>query len=849
MAYPPGARLGPYEIVSTIGAGAMGEVYRARDSRLGRDVAIKVLPESFRRDADRLRRFELEARAAGALNHPNILAIYDVGEHEGRPYLVTELLEGENLRERLARSALPAGKAADYALQIARGLAAAHAKGIVHRDLKPANLFLTTAGLVKILDFGLAKISDAPTGANFGTASTAGPETASGAVLGSVGYMSPEQVRGQECDQRSDVFSFGAILYEMLSGRRAFAGDSWYETMNAAVQQDPPALPSGTPPALERLVRCCLEKRPEDRFQSAHDLLLALSAQAEPRLPRRPVALRRPLVALAAALGCAALGLLAWRLLTPAASPAFTKLTVRQGPVSAARFTHDGQTVLYSASWDAGPFQVYSVRLDSRESSRVPLGDALNPLVLAVSRTGQLALLLPREGIDLYTLHGTLARVPVAGGEPKEDAENVAAADWSADGSRLALVRREHGGDSLEYPVGTPLYTTRGTIDCPRISPRGDRVAFLDHPSIGDLAGSVAVVDLRGSKRTLADGFNTARGLAWSNDGKEIWFTAARQGMVTTLYAVAPGGKPRKLRDFSDYDSLEDISNGRVLVADHHFSHSMIYVPPDGDQQRDLYWHDASQVQDFSPDGSSILFAESGAATGSDFETWVRSVDGSAGKPLGVGLPRAFSPDGKWAMVNPFGNPAQLVRLPTGAGEKQALTNDSIHHIAAQWLPDGRRFVFVGTEAGRPFQYWVQGMDGSPPRQITRDEIRFDRDDPIVLSPDGTEVVVRNGAGVPAAVPIAGGTPRPIGGAEAGDIPLRWCGDRSLIVSPYGQIPAQLYRLDLATGRRVLWRTLVPAEVVGLVDIAPIRVSRDCRACAFSTLSVRTDLQVWQNLH
>src|SRR5499433_63553 len=281
MAIAAGTRLGPYEILSPLGAGGMGEVYRARDSRLGRDVPVKVLPSSFSDDEQRLQRFEQEACAAGALNHPNILAIHDVGKHNGSPYVVSELLEGETLRGRIGGAALPVRKAIDYALQIARGLAAAHEKGIVHRDLKPENIFITKDGRVKILDFGLAKLTEPAEGQSKTDIPTRRIDTDPGTVMGTVGYMSPEQVCGRPVDHRADIFSFGAILYEMLTGKRAFHRESAAETMSAILREDPPDLSESNKnvvPALEHVVRHCLEKNPEERFHSASDLAFAIKA-------------------------------------------------------------------------------------------------------------------------------------------------------------------------------------------------------------------------------------------------------------------------------------------------------------------------------------------------------------------------------------------------------------------------------------------------------------------------------------------------------------------------------------------------------------------------------------------
>src|SRR5438309_945267 len=280
MALSSGTKLGPYEIQSPLGAGGMGEVYRARDARLGRDVAIKVLPEALAKDADRLRRFEQEACTIAALNHPNILGIHDVGAHDGAPFLVSEFLEGQTLREKLESGPLPVRLAIEYALGIAQGLAAAHEKGIVHRDLKPENVFITRDGRVKVLDFGLAKLLR-PEESHDTVATLASPATLPGTVMGTVGYMSPEQVKGGASDARSDIFSFGAVLYEMLSGRRAFKRDTAAETMTAILKEEPPEFGETATPipgGVERITRRCLEKSPEQRFQSAKDLAFALEA-------------------------------------------------------------------------------------------------------------------------------------------------------------------------------------------------------------------------------------------------------------------------------------------------------------------------------------------------------------------------------------------------------------------------------------------------------------------------------------------------------------------------------------------------------------------------------------------
>src|SRR5580693_6102000 len=371
-----GARLGPYEIVSPLGAGGMGEVYRARDTRLKREVAIKVLPQATSLDADRLRRFEQEALATAALNHPNILAVFDIGTHDGSPYVVSELLEGETLRERLRGGAIAVRKTLDYALQMAHGLAAAHEKGIVHRDLKPENLFLTKDGRVKILDFGLAKLTQ-PDSAAQTSLPTMTHATEAGVVMGTAGYMSPEQVRGVAVDARSDIFSFGAILYEMLSGKRAFHGETAADTMSAILREEPPELNEtnrNVSPALERIVEHCLEKNPEQRFHSASDIAFDLEhltgvSGTSARVTAVAPASRRSkrLAAVAAGLTLALLMFRAgWWLGrgSGSAPPAeYHQITFRTGEIGNARFTPDG-SIVYSAAWDGGDNQLYISRSD-----------------------------------------------------------------------------------------------------------------------------------------------------------------------------------------------------------------------------------------------------------------------------------------------------------------------------------------------------------------------------------------------------------------------------------------------------------------------------------------------------
>ncbi|HYA26261.1 MAG TPA: serine/threonine-protein kinase, partial [Terriglobales bacterium] len=418
MALTPGEKLGPYEIQSSLGAGGMGEVYRARDSRLKRDVAVKVLPKALSSDPDRLRRFEQEALATAALNHPNILAVFDIGDNQGSPYVVSELLEGETLRDRLRTGPIPVRKALEYALQVAHGLAAAHEKGIIHRDLKPENLFLTKDGRVKILDFGLAKLTQSEPGAHASLA-TVSHGTEAGVVLGTAGYMSPEQVRGQSLDARSDIFSFGAILYEMLSGKRAFHGATPADTMSSILKEEPADLSAtnrNISPALERIVHHCLEKNPEARFHSASDIAFDLehlsgisagSARVAPVEAAPPS--RRNLIGLVGALALAlmTLGVGWWfgHASTYTAPPEYKQITFRTGFVSNARFAPDG-TVVYSASWEGGDKQLYMSRENEPNARELGVKDAE---LLAISRKGELAIRLNSVSPGGWTQYGTLA--------------------------------------------------------------------------------------------------------------------------------------------------------------------------------------------------------------------------------------------------------------------------------------------------------------------------------------------------------------------------------------------------------------------------------------------------------
>jgi Tol biopolymer transport system component len=845
VALSAGSRLGPYEILGPIGAGGMGEVYRARDARLGRDVAIKVLPASLSSDADRLKRFEQEARAAGILSHPNITVVYDIGSHDGAPYVVQELLEGETLRSELSGGRFAPRKAIDYAIQIAQGLAAAHEKGIVHRDLKPENLFVTKDGRVKILDFGLAKLTQVD---GSGSSSKLPTATEPGIIMGTLGYMSPEQVKGEPADGRSDVFALGAVLYEMLSGRRAFEGGSTGEAMAAILKEEPPDLSvsnKNISPGLERLVRHCLEKKPERRFQSARDLAydletLTTASGAAPSsaLPTSRRLRRIPLAAAALlALGVlAGWGLLRFRREQPVS---YTRITFRRGTVYSARFAPDGQTIVYSAAWEGQPARIFVTRPGSVESRDLGLPDAR---ILAVSATGELAILLGRQAT--WTPAGTLARVPLEGGAPRELLENVSLADWSPDGRELAVVHRVGGKERLEFPIGKTLYQTGNEIGSIRFSPAGDRIAVTDY------AGTVSIVDLSGKVTKLAEGWGWAAAV-WAPDGRELWLGGYKIGEKFALYALTPAGHERPVRREAAGLFLHDISKkGRVLANEYVWTSSLAALPSGENAERDLSWMDFSSATDISNDGRFVVFNEIMEGGGKAGAVYLRAMDRSPAVRLGEGIGFAVSPDGRFVLAAAaLGLPSDaFLLLPTGAGPAKSLEHKGLRGASrARFFPDGKRVLFLGRAPSGTQRLYVQDVDGGSPRPVSPEGMP---DQPFAISPDGRSAAAQGPDGKSAIYPVEGNaSARPLQGAVAGESPVLWSADgRSLYVFTAEDAPSQVFRIDVANGQREPWKTLAPADRSGLVQIDSLVMTPDSRSYAYSYERILTDLEIVDGL-
>jgi eukaryotic-like serine/threonine-protein kinase len=828
MPIPAGTKLGPYEIQSQIGAGGMGEVYRARDSRLGREVAIKILPESFATDAERLRRFEHESQAVAALNHPNILAIYDVGTRDGSPYLVSELLEGESLRAVLEKGPIPQRKAIEYAVQIANGLAAAHDKGIVHRDLKPDNLYICRDGRVKILDFGLAKMSAKETPGVDGATMT--QHTAAGVVMGTASYMAPEQVRGGQIDARTDMFSFGVVLYEMLSGKRVFQRDSSPETMTAILKEDVPEFTDTklpVSPALERIVRRCLEKSPDHRFQSAKDLAFALEAVSQISGPKTggqaaisappPETKSRtlPFAAGAIVLAAAMLGA-GWWLghSKPPTPPTYRQFTFRAGFMGNARFTPDG-SIIYNATWEGTDGQLYIAPVDSLGERELPFK---NVEILAVSSKGELAVRLNSTNRGGYAVSGTLARVNYNGGTPRPILENVQDADWSADGEKLAVVRliSETGHWRLEYPIGTVIIDTINWISNPKISADGKSIAFLDHENtIGDDRGTVAVVGLDGKEKKLSSGWNSAEGLVWSPSGSEVWFSASDLGAENNLYAVSLDGKRRPLANVPGGLWIQDIRGGRVLAIAHRLRLNARGMAPGARSEVELGWLGWTFVRDISRDGKQILFEEEAEGGGPNYTVFLRGMDGSPPTRLGEGLARAISPDGKWVITQDLSGTA-LKLVPTGAGEARSLTHDNISYSSVRYMPDGKHLIGIGAEQGKSGRTYLIDAQTGDSKPLTPEGYRG-----TTISHDGSKVAMRGPDGSWGIWSMADNKFTLIPSLDPKYGVRQWTrDDRELYAasSRTEERRARVFRVDPTTGKMEFWKEF-GGEMTGIQNV------------------------------
>jgi eukaryotic-like serine/threonine-protein kinase len=864
---PPGARVGPYEILALLGEGGMGQVYRARDLRLSREVALKIVRSDVPPDKAGLLRFADEAKAASLLSHPNIVAVYDIGDKDGSPYIISELLQGETLRDRLASGVLPARKAIDYGTQILRGLAAAHDKGIVHRDLKPENLFLTKDGLVKILDFGIAKLGrqgEERADSNVETRS----HTTPGTLIGTVGYMSPEQVRGQAVDHRSDLFSFGAVLFEMLTGKRAFKGTTVADTLSAILREDPleaPGSGSGVPAGFIRVVRRALEKTPEDRFQTARDLAFALEgattdsstvrefAPPAPLPSRKRVTILLPAIA-GLALALVGLGLWLGRRTAPTPDlPSFQRLTYRPGEVDSARFAPDGETIVYSAKWGNRPMELFSTRTSTRGERPLSQTDAL---ILGISPREEMALLLRPRPFTAGEFEGTLARAPLAGGAPREILEGVVAADWSPDGKDIAAVHVVDEQYRLEYPIGHVLYAPDPPVWLSnlRVSPTGDRIAFQEHPVRRDNGGSIGSVDRQGRKRTLASGFADLAGLCWSPSGDEIWFggNAGGRAISHEVRAVSLSGRQRPVMELLSNFEIFDVSHaGQVLGAINNGGTEVHARARGAAAEADLFAADYSFPSDLSDDGKLVLGTDTGEGGGANLSFYLQGTDGSPPIWLGEGDGQALSPDRRLTLaVLTRAQPQRLIVVPVGAGETSTLDPGPVtQYLRAVWDGTGRRVLFAGVDKQDSLRVYVQDIAGGPPKAVTTEGVGLAKVGRPV-SPDGQRMVAIGPDEIPALYPLAGGEPVAIPGLGRDDLVLCWTTDgRGLLVARYESedAPPRIERVDLATGQTRPWNRSLRPPPAGLQSTR-VLVTPDGESYAYSYMRAQADLYVASNL-
>ena len=861
MSLQPGTSLGPYEIKESIGAGGMGEVYRARDAKLDRDVAIKVLPDSFAQDEDRLARFEQEARVVAALSHPNILAIYDFGSEDGHVFAVTELLEGETLGARLAHGALPQRKAIHYGVQIARGLAAAHEKGITHRDLKPENLFVTREGRIKILDFGLAKMEagQLAAGDSESWAPTQMAGTEPGVVLGTVGYMSPEQVRGERADHRSDLFAFGAIFYEMLAGGRAFQRDTSAETMTAILKEDPTELKEVSP-ALERIVHRCLEKNPGERFQSASDLAFTIeSISRESGAVRVEPASGKPKALLigAAAAVLLLVGVAYWlgqSTVAPGTAelPTYERLTFRRGIVYSARFDPGGRGVIYSAAWDGGEPEIYATLSGTRTSRALGLAPAE---VLGVSSRGEIALLSKEKLMNWEFWDdpgGTLALSTTSGGAKRDIAEGVVHGDWTADGEEMVIVREVGSGFQVELPIGTVLYETTNIIEPPRTSPGGALVAFGEKAPGFVSNWFIVFLDRDGETRRFDTGFRgDLMDLAWSPSGDEVWF-GIHQGGDPNLHAMSRDGRTRLLARTSIQLRMLDVaSDGRVLVARLNHRVGARGVPPGETGERDLTWLDSTEVGAISGDGKTLVLTEYGEGGGEAWSIYLRQSDASPAVLLGEGQAYDLSPDGNWVLALRQGDPVTLELVPTGAGTPVLIeTPGIVDVVTASFVVDEKQIVFAGVEKDAAPRWFHQMVGTGTRRPITDEHAIFEAYD-IVSKPvsrDGSMLAAAKN-GVIALYPLDGGEPRLLDDVPASMKVLQFTSDgRFLYVKEIVERTARVHRVETQSGQRELWKVITPPDTAALEDIYGIAISDDGESYYYSFVQKYSDLFLVEGL-
>jgi len=628
-------------------------------------------------------------------------------------------------------------------------------------------------------------------------------------------------------DHRADIFALGCVLYEMIAGSAPFHRDSAIESMAAIVREELPALPreiANGAPALVALLRRCVEKSPDERFESARDLAFQLESLAG-ILGAAP-AEKTPGVAAAEDLS-------------------FQRITFRRGAVWSARFTPDGHSVVYSASWEGKPLELFWTHVGNPEARTLGFRDTD---LLSVSATNEMAVLLRTEFVTSFDRRGTLARVPPMGGAAREVLHDVHGADWTADGAQLAIVREKQGMIRLELPIGNVVYQTAGWISQARISPDGRHIAFADHPTRNSDSGMVALVDRKGERRTLSDGWGTLRGLAWAPSGNEVWFTADRGGAARGLYAVTLDGALRRVLQLASNMTIYDVArDGRVLIGHGPERAGINVLAPGETRERDLSWLDWSLLKAISPDGRTLLIDETAEGGGTSGSVYLRPMDGSPATRLGDGAAIAMSADAQWVIAAFFGGgPGRLVMLPTGVGEPRTIPAGSLYCHHAVMLPDNRHLVVSAHETDHGVRLYRLDSETGEAQALSPEGVN-----PIELHLVlAGEAVAAMGADQDHWLyPLQGGDPQPIAVLERSDRIVRWLPDgRGVIVFRTNELPSRMHRVDLKTGERTVVRELAPPDPTGIYRVGRVHTSVDGTAYAYNYYMQLIDLHVISGL-
>jgi eukaryotic-like serine/threonine-protein kinase len=825
-----------YRVERELGAGGMATVYLAHDLKHDRKVALKVLKPELAAVIG-AERFLREIKTIASLQHPHILGLIDSGEVDGTAFYVMPFVEGESLRDLLKREKqLPIADAVRIATEVAAALDYAHRHGVIHRDIKPENILLHD-GQALVADFGIAL-----------AVSTAGGTrmTETGMSLGTPHYMSPEQALGErEITARSDVYALGCVLYEMLVGEPPFTGPTAQAIIAKVMTAEPVSLATlrrTVPFPVESAVLTALQKLPADRFATAARFAEALTSTAVPaQLDNtahagaatgwRSPGVRGAILVVAAA-AIAAIAFLVGRMRQTGSSVdhvAFVQRTFASQAVFTARFTRDGETIVYSAAAEGNTPRIYVIRSESPEPRAL---SAPGTHLLAVSSRDEMAVLVNVHYLGFRLFNGTLARMPLGGGAPRELLTNVREADWSPDGSELAIIHEVNGKDRLEFPLGTVLFESTGYLSDVRVSPKADRLAFLEHPLKYDDRGVVGVVDLHGKHHVLTDEYWGLQGLAWSTDGGRILFGGAVGPGFYQIHSVSLAGGDRLTLPSAGTLTMHDVAaSGRWLVTRDDQMVRLFVKPPGAPTEVDYSWLELTNDASMSRDGAMVAFTNSGSDAGSTYQSMVRSTDGSPAVRIGEGGVAMLSPDKHWVLSTVLSVPPRLMLYPVGPGQSRRLDAGELQsYDAAAFFPDGANLLLCGSERGYAARCYVRAVSAGPLRAITPEGTLAGA----AISPDGRTVLVATFDGY-RMYPLDGGPARPVPGLSVDERVVRWSPNGHSIWITHGrEVPLRVEELDLATGRRRPLMSVEPRNRAGVVSTDGISFADDPRAYAYS---------------